>query len=31
MYSMTKCVNIGMKAVHNYKNRILLLQRAEKL
>ena len=26
MYSMTKCDNLGIKAVYNYKNRILLLQ-----
>ena len=31
MYSMTKCDNFGIKAVYNYKNRILLLQGAEKM
>ena len=31
MYSMTKCDSFGIKAVYNYKNRILLLQRAEKM
>ena len=30
MYSMTKCDNIGIKAVYTYKNRIVLLQGAEK-
>ena len=31
MYSMTKCDNIDIKAVYNYKNGILLLQGADYL
>ena len=30
MYSMIKCDNIGITAIYNYKNIILLLQGAEK-
>ena len=31
MYSITKCHNIGIKAVNNYKNKILLLQGVEQI
>ena len=30
MYSMTQCDNSGIKAVYNYKNKILLIQSGQK-